>query len=249
LERDDAYRRANIAAWSNLAHSVAIRMIGVRDLAGARTMLERMRHHWEHETKRVSPHNRRAAMANVFNIEILLMLATMDVEHSGPRIAELMKMVAAHDAEQHTETGLVNWFNLGLVQAARGKYREALSLLNRVDDYPPNVREETHTASRALRLVLHLELEHDSVVTSMIRAERRRWKGLAMPPDIDLLLSAVTAIQNAPPGRQRLQHWSNLAGRLDSLPSSPPLVTSIFDLRAWAQAKAERKAWKDVAGQ
>jgi hypothetical protein len=246
LERDDAYRRANIAAWNNLVHSVALRMIGVQDLAGARVMLDRMRHHWDHETKRVSPHNRRAAMANVFNVEILLMLATMDVDQSGSRISELMKMVTTHDAEQLTEVGLVNWFNLGLIQVARSKYRDALSLLNRIDEYPPAMREETHTASRALRLILHFELEHDSVVTSMIRAERRRWKGLVIPSDIDLLLTTLASLQNAPPGKQQQELWRSLADHLSELPSSPPPITSIFDLRAWARAKAERRTWREV---
>lgn len=246
LERDERYRRANFNSWLNLVHSTALRTVLSGDVAGGRPFRDKLRNFWLHESKSISPRNRLAAIGNYVNIELLISIYELPTAKTEPPIGMLKQLLDEHEARNRSELGMICRLNLGLLLFGLERYRDSVRQLNHVDDYPEELRAESHRASRYVRMLCHAEMGHESVVTSMVRKERRLQKDKPLPPDEDLFLSVIGRYLLQTPGKQRRALLQNAEQSLRDLkPDDRSSVTSIFAFKAWLRAKLTNGSWRN----
>lgn len=246
LERDEKFRVANVHEWVNLVHSVALRLVILRDFASARPLRDKLYHHWQEGSRHLSPANRMAVASQYLNIEIQLALHSDDLEGLAPRIPLLDKILTEHERENLTELGIAILFNIALIEMALGKFKEALRRLSRIDDYPSSIRDDIQVASKLLRIIVHIDLENESVVTSLVRAERRRLKGKPIDLDIEILLSVASRYFSTAPGKARTKVLREALEKIEQFYETPSIeaLTAIFEFRAWLKAKLNRSTWR-----
>jgi len=240
IERDERYRKANIHHWVNLTHSVALRLVVVGQHESAKPYRDKLRSYYSTEGRSISPTNRRAAEGHYLNIELLLAVQdpTTDIKQQLPL---LRMMLADHEEDNLTELGLACHFNIGLHEFSHKRFRDAIRQLGNIDDYPPTMRKDIRDASTYLRLLCHLELEHESMVNSIIRKQRRSLKGATIPADEELLMSFATKYLDLPLGKKREQALQRLLGELNILAkeNADQMVTEVFGMRGWVERKFE----------
>ncbi|HLP29439.1 MAG TPA: hypothetical protein VK147_12420 [Candidatus Didemnitutus sp.] len=246
IERDEKFRSANVHEWVNLVHSVALRLVVLRDFAAARPLRDKLHHHWQEGSRQLSPANRMAVASQYLNIEIQLALQSDDLEDLEHRIPLLDKILADHERESYTEVGIAILFNMALIEMGLGKFREALRRLARTDEYPESIRDDIQAASRLLRILLHIDLENESVVTSLVRAERRRLKGKPIAPDVDVLLSVASRYFTTTPGKSRAKLLREGLEKVEAHYATPPseALTAIFEFRVWLKATLNKSTWR-----
>lgn len=246
IERDDKYRRANFNAWLNLVHGTALRTVLSGDVESARPLRDKLRDFWLHDSKSISPRNRNASIGNYVNIELLISIYELPTSTAEPPIKMLRELLDEHERKTRSELGMVCRLNLGLLLFGHQKYRDAIRQLNLVDEYPEDLRAEVHRASRYLRILCHIEQTHESVVTSMIRKERRLWKGASIPPDEDQFLTICGRYLLQTPGRQRTQFLQRAITSYEAtLSGKGAPTTDIFAFKAWLRAKLTNQPWKN----
>ena len=248
LESNESYRRANLFAWLNLNHSLALRFTLVGDLRNASPLRDTLRHYWLHESRTSAPSNRRTVSGQYLNIELFLAVNQMDVDGIVPVLPTLKKLLDEHEEDSPTEIGIAANFNIAIIEFARQRYRDVIRQLNRIDDYPAAMRADIHRASIYLRIICHIELEHDSVVTSLVRKQRREMKGAEVSRDEDVLLSLCSSFLNSTPGRQRTALVKNALDQIEEMSVSGITMstTSMFGFKEWLRSKLERRTWREL---
>jgi len=247
IERDERFRRANLHEWANLTHSVALRLILMRDFAAARPIRDKMLHHWKEGTKHVSPANRMAAASQYLNIEVQLALQSNELEEIAPRIPMMDEVLATHEHDTLTEVGIAINNNIALIEVGLGKTTQALRRLAHVLSYPETIRPDIHDAAHLLTILLHIDEGNDSVVTSLVRAERRRIKGRTSEPDRDILLSVASRYFGLAPGSPRTKVLTEAAEQIDTMyrEARKQPLTAIFDFRSWLRSKIRGTTWRE----
>jgi hypothetical protein len=245
IESNESYRRANLSIWITLVHSVALRRTVLGQFNEARLHRDTLRQFWEGEAKTFAQRNRRQVMGQYLNVELILAANTMDIDGIAPYLPLLRNLVADHESDDRTEIGIAAHFNIGLLEFGAQRYREALRELNRTDRYPAEMRTDIHRASAYLRILCHLELENDSVVTSIVRRQRRALKGATVPPDESLFLSLATSYLGAAPGAPRRSLVKKTLDALVDLVDGggATTITSMFGFESWMRSKIERQPW------
>ncbi len=245
IERDEKFRLANLSEWGNLVHSVALRLVLTRDFASARPLRDKLHAHWQEGSRQLSPASRIAVASQYLNIEVQMALQSNDFEELAHRIPLLDEVLNQHEHDTLTEMGIALMFNIALIEIGLGRIRDAMKRLTRTDDYPINVREDIQTASRLLRILLHIDLENESVVLSLVRKERRHRKSAGTDLDVDILLSTASRYFTTAPGKARMKLLRDALAKLEEhYPTLTQPVTAIFEFRAWLHAKLNRSTWR-----
>ena len=246
FEESEPYRRANLSTWLSLLHSVALRLASMGRVADALPYRDTLREHWSSKSSEITSGIRHSTLGQYLNLEVFL--ATQTLEMASDLRQQIIQLLREHETPHHSEIGIAAWFNLALVDVAEGRYSRAIKVLNEVDAYPEDLREDTHRAASYLRVLCHTELEHDSVVTSMVRRLRRSLKGAQVSPDEDVFLSCMASYLNTSPGTQRsrllrstLEHLR--AAATDTSQTSP---IGMFAFEAWLRSKLERRTWREL---
>ena len=248
IERDERYRLANIHHWINLTHSVALRLIVTQDLASAKPLRDKLRSYWLNDAQSVSPLNKRAAVGQYINVELLLAVQEMALFDFKSTMPHILSLLNYHEEEGRTETGIACWFNLGLLDFAYGRYRAAIRYLNEIDEFKEGMREDIKRASVYLRIICHIELGHDTVVESMIRRQRRLTKQTTLPPDEEVFISVASKFLMLRPGKQQYEF---LHKALNELADEGSLIgragiTEIFGFVPWIHSKLQDKPWREI---
>ncbi|MBC8124132.1 MAG: hypothetical protein H7X70_00230 [Candidatus Kapabacteria bacterium] len=245
IERDEKFRLANLSEWGNLVHSVALRLVLTRDFSSARPLRDKLHKHWQEGTRQLSPASRMVVASQYLNVEVQMALQSNDFEELAPRIPVLDEVLTQHEHDTLTEMGIALLFNIALIEIGLGRIRDAMKRLTRTDDYPVHVREDIQTASRLMRILLHIDLENESVVMSLVRKERRNRKGIGTDLDVDILLSTASRYFTTAPGKARMKLLREALARVeDHYPTIAQPVTAIFEFRAWLNAKLNRTSWR-----
>ncbi len=247
IERNEAYRQANHLQWVGLLHGVALRLLITGNIPEALPLRDRIHDYWVKRRATLSPHNRRIVGSQYLNIEIQLALQSMELERLQENIDMVDSVLDEMEEAGPTETGIACTFNIALIQFGLGRYRDVTRRIHALEDYPDSMRVELHTASRLLHILCHVDQGHESVVTSLVRSERRRAKGTAIPADQDVLLSIATKHFSLPQGSRLTAAYKKALESLEAIPKPEgELVTSLFGFKAWLQSKILRKRWRDV---
>lgn len=249
LEEHEHYREANLGTWLSLIHSVALRLAVLGRLEEAEPLRDTLREYWSGARTALSPGRRHNTLGQYLNLEIFLATQTLHQPVTEATVRQLVDLLDLHEATGHTEVGVAAWFNLGLVTFAQDHFRKAVQLLNTIDEYPEDLRPDTHRAATYLRILCHAEMEHDSVVTSMVRRHRRRLKGADVSAQEEIFLTCMASYLSTTPGTQRTRHLRATLKKLheanaDAKDASP---VSMLAFDAWLKSKLERRPWRTVA--
>jgi hypothetical protein len=245
VERDERYRKANFNAWINLVHSTALRTVMSGDVNGARPLRDKLRNFWLFESKAISPRNRRATLGNYLNLDLLISIYELPTSTNEPPVKMLRELLDEHESTNRSELGMICRLNLGLLLFGIEKYRESIRQLNIVDDYPEELRDDAHRASRYIRILCHIEQQHETVVTSLIRKERRLLKGASIPADEELFLNMAGRYLLQTPGKQRTALLKSTLDTLTALaPDERTSITGMFAFNAWLKAKLTNRPWR-----
>lgn len=249
LEEHEQYRMANLGTWLSLIHSVALHLAVLGRLQEAEPLRDTLREYWSGARVDLSPGRRQATLGQYLNLEIFLATQTLHQATTDATVNQLVDLLELHEAAGPTEIGIAAWFNLGLVTFAQDHFRRAVQLLNTIDEYPDDLRPDTHRAATYLRILCHAEMEHDSVVTSMVRRQRRWLKGADVSPQEEIFLTCMSAYLSTTPGTQRTRHLRSTLKKLleanaDAKDTSP---VGMFAFDAWLKSKLERRPWRVVA--
>lgn len=250
LKRNERYRRANIHQWVNLTGSVALRLILKGRLTEARVHRNNLVAYWEEHASGLSVHNKRNIGAIYVNIEIQLALQSLNFQPLYHNLAVLDDIIATLTTSRLLETAIACNFNIALVLFGMQKYRECVRRLHMIEDFPPHLRPEIHTAQRLLTILCHVEQGHESVVTSLVRSERRRYKAEPIPADVQAILALATKVFSVPPGTKLTKEYNSTLAVLsatDATFSEP--ITRLIDASAWVKARRTKKKWVDFVNQ
>ncbi len=247
LEQNPKARQANIHEWVNLVHSVALRLILLRRFDDARPYRDKLYSRWQESAKGVSPANRKAVAAQYLNIEVQLALQSNNLEDIAPRIPQLDAVLADHESDFLTEVGIAIHNNISLIELGLERRAQALRRIEHLLQYPPNFRPDVHLSSRLLRILLHLDEGNDSVVSSLIRAERRKLADVPISPDQEALLSFAARFFAAAPGTKRTTLLRKTLESVESFynASTTQPLTAMFEFRAWLRAKLNGTTWRE----
>lgn len=248
LDSNDGFKQSNRHLWANLQSSIALRLLLLGRHVDARTYRNNLYNHWNEYRQHLSPQSRQTLGAQVVNIEVLLALQSFDFEALVSELHLTDEILDSITAPKLAETVMVCHFNIALVMFGLGRYRACIDRLHVVAEFPPELRTELHTAGRILTILCHVEQENESVVTSLVRSERRRYKETSVPADVEVMLALALKICQLPPGSRLTNTYKKALSTLESLSAtdSEP-VTAIFNAKAWITARLNKKSWRDFA--
>ncbi len=249
IESNESFRRANLSMWLNLLHSVALRLCVLGRPAEAIPYRETLRAYWSGEEAPLTPGVRANVLGQYLNLEIFLAASQLDLASVQPILSGLLALIEQHESDGPTEIGIAAWFNLGLLAFADGRYRDAIRWLQRVDEYPASMRADVHRAAAYLLILCHVEQDHESVVQSMVRRQRRLLKGTVFDPAEEEFLSLMARYFGVAPGSARQKLFRTTLERLENIdrPSNAQPPTEMFGFTAWLIAKRDRRRFRQVA--
>jgi len=249
LEESESYRRSNLSSWLALLHSVALRLAVLGRIDEAIPLRDTVRTYWSDDRSDLSAGLRHNALGQYLNLEIFMATRTLNVPSTPAMRAHLSDLIREHERQHLSEIGVAAWFNLALLEFAEGHFRQAIRTLNETDAYPVDLRTDTRRASIYLRILCHAELEHDSVVVSMVRRQRRDLKGAPVSPSEEVFLTCMAAYLNTTPGTHRLRLLRTTLDGLLTVSHGHEASTPVgmFAFSAWLRSKIERRPWRELA--
>ena len=247
IEQSEQQKRVNAHQWVNLTSSVALRLILLGRITEARIHCSRLEAYWEQRNEQLTPHNQQSLAATIVNLQIQLALQSNDFEEFYSGLPVTDAILDSINTPSLVETVVVCQFNIALILFGLHKYRACNKRLFVLDDYDSSLRAEVHEARRLLAIVCHLEQQNESVVISLIRAERRIRKSSTIPTDVEVLLTLVKKIVDMPPGLKLNNAYRAAQVKLQNInqEGSEP-VTNLFDFQAWVDARLNKKSWRAV---
>ncbi len=89
-------------------------------------------------------------------------------------IPELIKAIEKFELRIDPHRVLVFYYKIACMYFGAGKFKEAISYLNRIINYPdPRLREDIHCFARILNLIAHFELENQTLIEYQVRSTYR----------------------------------------------------------------------------
>ncbi len=245
LENNPEYKAANMHMWVNLVHSVALRLLIVGNVQAAIPLRNDLFDFWNTRRHGLTPHNRRSIGAQYINIEIQIALQSFNFEQLYNNLAHVDAVLAETEELGPSETGIACQLNIAICLFGLEKYGECIQRLFLIDGYPEDVRPELHTAKRLLLILCHINLSNESVVTSLVRSERRRYRDQPIPKDVELFLSVAIRTFTTKPGRPlRNLYIRSLEELLSLQAASQATITSTIEFRSWLLERIHRKPWR-----
>lgn len=120
------------------------------------------------------PEQEPAALATIWNIELLYYLNRGELDRSAEVIAEVENGLIRHADLLLPTTYITLCYNSTMFYFLAGKYRKALEYVNAIlNERRIEIKRDLHDFARVLGLITHYELHNIDILDNMLRSARR----------------------------------------------------------------------------